>query len=163
EDHQVLVTEGHFRGGQIEFPHAEEAVIIKSLDLLAVSEEALAPRLEGLGIMQAQDFNIAHQQPSALDRRQYLWKGRYVAAREDVFGNPGIGIAGAVGSSDRMQNDDAIIGDQPCAFAKEGVVESHPDMLEHANRHDSVESSTQIAVVFETERRAIGQSFLLRA
>ena len=43
EHHHALLAERHFRGGEIEFPHAHETRVVEPLNLLAMREEALAP------------------------------------------------------------------------------------------------------------------------
>src|SRR3974377_350075 len=93
EVHHILLAERHFGGGEIELPHAHEAPVVNALYVLAVGEEALAPSLQRLCIMQAQDFDVGHQQPGAFDVRHDLGQGWDVAAREDVFGDPRIGGA----------------------------------------------------------------------
>ena len=67
EHHQVLLAERHFRRRQIELPHAHKAPVVNALDLLAVGEEALAPGLQRLGVMQAQDLDVGDQQAGLLD------------------------------------------------------------------------------------------------
>src|SRR5262245_60229858 len=57
EHHHGLLAEGHLRRREVELPHSDEALVIKPLGLFAVGEEALAPGLERLGVVQAQDFD----------------------------------------------------------------------------------------------------------
>ena len=40
ENHHRLLAKRHFRGREIEFPHAYEARIVKALNLLAMSKKA---------------------------------------------------------------------------------------------------------------------------
>ena len=103
------------------------------------------------------------RRPGALDRRQDLRQRRNVAAREDVFADPGIGDAGAFGAADRMQQHDAVVGERGAAFAEELVIEADPDMLEHADRDDAVERAGHVAVVLQPEFDARRQSLLRRA
>src|SRR5690606_24062568 len=91
EDDQILPAEGGFRAGEIEIPHAAEALVVDRLGLVTVDEEACPPVLERLGIVEAKDLDVVDHQPRLLDRRHYLRKGRDVAAREDVFTNEGAG------------------------------------------------------------------------
>jgi hypothetical protein len=53
ENHHRLLAERHLRRRKVEFPHARKPHVIEPLDLLPMGEEAGAPCLEGLGIMQA--------------------------------------------------------------------------------------------------------------
>src|SRR5262245_36715330 len=52
EDHQVLPAEGRFGGRQIELPHPAETLVIDRLGLVAVGEEAVAPVLQSIGVME---------------------------------------------------------------------------------------------------------------
>src|SRR6516164_11459978 len=58
ENHHGLLAKGHLGRGKIKFPHARETRVVEPLGLFAVREEALAPLLERLGIMQAQNLDI---------------------------------------------------------------------------------------------------------
>ena len=159
EYHHVLLAERHLRRREIEFPHAQKRCVVDLLHLLAMREEALAPVLQRLGVVQPQDLDVGDQQPGALDRRQHLGQRRDVAAGEDVFGDPRIGDAGPFGAADRMQQHHAVVGEQVGAFAEERVVVADADMLEHADRDDAVEPLRDVAVVLQAEldagRRAL--------
>ena len=63
EDHQVLPAEGGLGAGEIELPHPAEALVIDRLGLVAVGEEALAPVLQRLGIVQPQDLDVGDHRP----------------------------------------------------------------------------------------------------
>ena len=62
EHHHVALAERHLGGGQVELPHAHEALIVEPHDLVAMGEEALAPGLERLGIVELQDFDVGDDQ-----------------------------------------------------------------------------------------------------
>jgi hypothetical protein len=112
-----------------------------------MGEEAFAPGLERLGIVQAQDFNVGDQQARALDRGQHLGQRWNVAAGKDVLRDPRIGDVGTFRSSDRMQQHHAVVVEQSVAFAKESIVKADANMLEHADRDDAIEFLLHIAIV----------------
>ena len=64
EHHHGLLAEGHLGRGEIELPHPHEALVVEPLDLLAMGEEALAPVLQRLGVVQAQDLDVGDQEPA---------------------------------------------------------------------------------------------------
>ena len=68
EIHHVLLAERHFRGRQIKFPHPRKALVIEPHRFFPPRHETLAPGFQRFGVMQPQDFDVAHQQPGALDR-----------------------------------------------------------------------------------------------
>ena len=122
-----------FRAGEVELPHPHEARVIDALDLGAMGKEPVAPRLEGLRIMQAQDLDVGHQEAGAFDRGHHLGQGGDIAAGEDVLGDPRIGCAGPRRTADRMQHHHAVLGEDVGAFGEVGIVEVDADMLEHAD------------------------------
>ena len=61
-----------------------------------------------------------------------------------------------------MQQRDAVVGEKLGAFAEERVVEADADMLEHADRHDAVETAVDIAIVDQPERRISASAALQR-
>ena len=81
--------------------------------------------------------------PGALDHRQHLRKGRDIAAREDIFCNPGIGDAWTFRAADGMQDHHTVIGEQLSRIFEKGIVVIDPDMLEHSNRDDAIERRLQ--------------------
>src|SRR5262245_6439494 len=91
EHDETLVAEGRLRAGEVELPHAAKPFIEDRRRLVPVGQKALAPRAQGLGIVQAQDFDVGDDQLRPLDRRDHLGKGGNIAAGEDVFGDEGIG------------------------------------------------------------------------
>src|SRR6202166_2785273 len=149
-DH-VAAAECHLGAGEVELPHPHEALIVKPHHLVAVGKETLAPGFERLGIVQLQNFDVADQKAGALDGRQHFGQRRDVAAREDVFGDPGIGDAGRAAAADRVQQRDAIVGEKLRPFAEEDIVKADADMLEHADRYDAVEAAIGIAIVDQVE------------
>ena len=54
-----------------------------------------------------------------------------------------------------MQQSDAVVGEELCAFAEERIVEADADMLEHADRDDAVELAFDVAIIDEPERRVL--------
>jgi hypothetical protein len=89
------------------------------------------------------------------DGRQNFRKRRNVAAREDVFGDPRIGDVRRTAAADRVQQNDAVVGEEFCAFLEEGVVEADADVLEHPDRDDAVEAAPDIAIVDQLKFRAV--------
>src|SRR6516225_4957253 len=75
-------------------------------------EKPLAPGFECLGIVELQDFHIRDDQTRSLDDRQYLRQSGYIAARKYVFGDPGIGDARRIAAANRMQERDAVVGQE---------------------------------------------------
>ena len=78
----------------VKFPHPGKALVVEPHGFFASRHEAFAPCLQRLRIMQPQDLDVADQKSGPLDRRQDLRKRGDVAAREDVFCDPGIGDVG---------------------------------------------------------------------
>ena len=85
------MAKGSLAGRQIELPHAAEPVIVNSRHSGPVGHEPVPPDAQGLGVMQAQDLDIGHDEPAFLDRRENLGHGGNVAAGKDVFLDPGGG------------------------------------------------------------------------
>ena len=59
-----LLAERHLGRGEIELPHPHEALVVEPLGLLAVGQEALAPGLERLGVVQPQDLDVGDEEPA---------------------------------------------------------------------------------------------------
>ena len=133
------------------------------LGLLAVRQEPLAPGLQRFGVVQPQDLDVGDQQARALDRGQHLRQRRDIAAGEDVFGDPGIGDVRPLRAADRVQQHDAVVGQELGAFAEKRVVEDQADVLEHADRDDAVEFFPQVAIVLHAELDRAGQVLFSRA
>src|SRR5712672_3880294 len=57
-----------------------------------------------------------------------------------------------------MQQHDAVVGENAGAFRKERIIEADADMLEHADRDDTVEGAGYVAIV---ERLEGGGAFQL--
>src|SRR6185312_14399521 len=100
EDDLMPSTEADLRN---EFEHAAETIVIKRRDGVTVRSEAASPVAQGFRIMQAQYLEIRSQQPGPLDRRHHLAERRDVAARKDVFSDPGIGVSRGGGLADEVQ------------------------------------------------------------
>ena len=43
ENHEIALPEGHFAGGEIEFPHAAETLVIKRARLSTILLKAIIP------------------------------------------------------------------------------------------------------------------------
>ena len=91
-----------------------------------MGEEAIAPRLERVGVVQPQDLDVGDEEPEALDRASTSDSARDVAAGEDVFLDPGIGGARRLGAADRMQRHDAVVLEQAADRGEEFVVGARP-------------------------------------
>ena len=70
--HHSGVAKGDFAGGQIEFPHPAEPLVVKGGDAGAFGHEAVTPRPQCVGIVQVQHFNVGDIKPGALDRGQHF-------------------------------------------------------------------------------------------
>jgi hypothetical protein len=46
-------------------------------------------------------------------------------------------------------------GEQRCAFLEEGIVVTHADMFEHANRDDAIKRPMQVTIVLQEKTGAI--------
>jgi hypothetical protein len=68
EHHHALFAEGHFRRREIELPHSAKAVVVKAFCLFAPRHESLAPSLERIGVVEAQNLDVSDQQSGALNR-----------------------------------------------------------------------------------------------
>ena len=156
-------SERGLRGGEIELPHPAEALVIDAGDLGAVREEALAPGLQRLGVVEPQDLDVGRLQPDLVDHRQHLRHRRDVAAGEDVLLDPGVGVARAVEAADRVEHHDAVRREQVAAGVEKGAVVADADMLEHADRDDAVERPVDLAIVAEKKAHAVGEAALARA
>ncbi len=163
EIHQVPVAERDLRADQVVLPHPAEALVVDRLHPVALGEEALAPLAERHRVVHPQDFHVGDLEAGLLDRRHHLGDRGDVAAREDVFLDPDIGIAGPVEAADRMDQGDAVRSQQVAADVEERPVVIDADMLEHAHRDDGVERAFDVAVVLEQETRAIRQAAILGA
>lgn len=160
---EVLPAERGFRAGEVELPHAAEAFVVDRLDLVAVGHEALAPRLQRLGIVQPQDFDVGDREAGALDMRHHLRQRRDVAAGEDVLADEGVGGGRRRGAADGVQQHHPVRLQQRGAFVEEGAVLGDADMLEHADRDDAVEPLRQVAVVAQLDMDVVVQPLRARS
>src|SRR5216684_469001 len=80
-----------------------------------------------------------------------------MTAGKYIFGDPWIGVARLVQTSDRVQQHHAVIGELIAATAKKCVVVVEPDMLKHADRNDSVEASPAVSIILHLERNSIAE------
>src|SRR5215471_2114139 len=110
EHHHILLAKRHLGGCEIEFPHAYEARVVKTLGFLAMRQKPFAPSLERLRVVQSEDFDVGDQQARVFDRWQYFGQGGDVTAGENIFRDPRIGDARAFGAADRMQQHNAVVG-----------------------------------------------------
>ena len=146
--------------GEIELPHPAEALVIELGRFVAPRHEALTPGSERVGVVQPQDFDVGHVQAGALDSRQHLGKAWNVAAREDVFPDPGIGRAGNVVAPDRVEQHHSVIIELAARGGEKFVVAADADMFEHADRDDAVEGFMNVAVVLKPKFDPVGQACL---
>ena len=68
EYHQVPVAEGRAATGKVKLPHAAETLAQAFGDFLAMTAEAVEPLGQGVGIMQAQHFDIRRNHSALLHR-----------------------------------------------------------------------------------------------
>ena len=54
-----------------------------------------------------------------------------------------------------MQDHHAVVREQRCAFLEEGIVVTHADMFEHANRDDAIKRPMQVTIVLQEKMGAI--------
>ena len=64
-----VVAEGALGAGEVELPHADEALVVELEHRLAVGEEAAAPFAGGLGVVQREDLGVADQEAGPSRRR----------------------------------------------------------------------------------------------
>ena len=128
-----------------------------------MSEETCAPGFQRIGIVQAQDLDVGHQQAGPLDGRQHFGKRGDVAAGENVFGDEWSGGGRTFRPPDRVQQHDAVGREKLGALAEISVVEAGADVLEHAHGNDAVERSLDVAIVLEAEVHIAAESALLAA
>src|SRR5215469_18815821 len=128
EHHQILAPKGNFRSDEVHLPHPTKTLVIDRSNAVAISLETPAPRAEGLCVVQAQDFEIGDPEAQPLDGRQYLRKRRNITARKDVFSNPRIGRSWPVLAADRVQQRDAVRGEQRFQLVEEAAVMIDPDV-----------------------------------
>src|SRR5262245_10970215 len=158
EHHVTVRAEGDLAADQIKLPHAAEALVIDRADAVAMLVEAAAPLAQRFGIVQTQDLDIRDPQASALDDRQNFGERWDIAAREDVFADPGTGGAGTVGAANRVEQGDAVVGQQIAHLVEELAVVVDADMLEHADRDDAVELAGLLAIVAQVEPDAVAEA-----
>ncbi len=110
--------------------------------------------------MKSQDLDVAHHKPDTFDHGDHFGKCGNVATGKDVFRDPGIRNIGRVRPADRMQHHDPVVGEQFSAASEIGFVEIDADMLEHADRHDAVERTWDVAIVLKQELGRLRQILL---
>lgn len=110
-NHQAAMPEAALRRREIELPHPTESLVVKRFGLITPSEKPLAPSLEGLGVMQPQDFDVGYDEPRALDGGQHFRESRHRSARKDVLRNPTVGGIRSIGTTNGMQEHRAVIGE----------------------------------------------------
>ena len=89
--------------------------------------------------MQAQDLDIGDPQLRSFDRRQDFRERRNVTARKDVFADPRVGRALARPSGRSSATAPLPSGaSSDFELIEERIVVVDADMLEHADRNDSV-------------------------
>src|SRR5687767_9406669 len=71
------------------------------------------------------------------------------AARENIFGNPGIGDARRSGAADGVHQRYTILRQQVAHLLEICIIERAADMLEHADTDDSVVDVSVFAIVGE--------------
>ena len=108
--------------------------------------------------MQAQDLHIRDPQAGALDGREHLRQGRYIAAGKDVFGDEGFGDARLVLPRDGVDHSHPVLAQQAGDGGEIGRVLGFAHVFEHAHRHDAVERTLDIAIVAQLEPHSVRQS-----
>ena len=113
--------------------------------------------------MQPPDLAIGLKEPRRLERARHFRQRGDIAARKDVFRDPGAGGAGRGRAPDSVDQGHAILG-QPVAHGVEiGPVMRHADMFEHADRDDAVELPGHVAVIAQLEFHFVRQPLGLGA
>ena len=120
--------------------------------------EAAPPGSQGIGIMQAQDLDVGNPQLRSFDRGQNFRERRKIPSRKDVLAYPRVGRARPVHAADRVQQCYPVRRQQRLELIEEHFVVVDADVLEHADRNDSVIVPALLAVVAQMEFDAIGQS-----
>src|SRR5690606_13064888 len=110
-----------------------------------------------------QDLDVAHDEARLFDCWKDLRERGNVASREDVLADEGGSGRGRTGPPDRVKKHDAVRLQQRCAFLEEGSVMVDADVLEHADRYDSVKALGEIPVILMLEMDAAARSQRLGA
>src|SRR5581483_4614918 len=118
------------------------------------------PRPERLGVVQAEELDIAEHEAGFLDDRSDIGERRTGAAREDVLLHPGIGLHRAEQADDRVEDEKPVRGQQLVAALEKASVRGPADVLEHADRDDPVISPGYLAVVLEQKPHLAGEPAL---
>ena len=72
KNHQTAVAECQLARGEVKFPHAAKPLIGKATFLSVTRYEALTPTTKRFRIVQAQDFQVGHNQTRTLDNWRNL-------------------------------------------------------------------------------------------
>src|SRR5690606_39450702 len=80
-----------------------------------------------------------------------LLNGRDLRIREDVALDPGIGRALRNIATDGMEQEQAVVGEQPTHVLEVRAVIAPTDVLEHPERVDAIESSLQRSVILQQD------------
>src|SRR5262245_5001959 len=155
EDKLASGPKHQFGTDEIELPHSAKALIIHISDLCATGLEAPAPVVEGLGIVQTQEFNIGHPQARALNFCENFGQRRRIGTGEDILPQPGACGARRAHVADGMQQHQTVIGQQRVDLGEELGIAVHAYMLEHANRNDAIEALGDFSVVQQVEAHAL--------
>ena len=67
------------------------------------------------------------------------------------FAIQGLVEFGGFRAADRVQQHDTVVGEQRGALLEVGVIEVDTDVLEHADRDDTIERTGNVAIVLEQE------------
>ena len=109
--------------------------------------------------MQTEDFDIRSYESSSFDLRDNLRKRRYIAARENVLRDPGIGRPRSAAAADCVQQRHSILFKQCRNLGEVFAVMSCADMFEHADGHDPVKPAGLVAVITQLETDAASEFF----
>jgi len=127
----MYVAKRDFAARQVELPHPAETLVVGRFDLVPVAVESAHPFGDLLGVMQAENFEIGDLESDLLDRGQRFRQGRSVAAREDIFAQPGIGRARLLHAADGVEDEDIVILEQIPGLFEILEIVLGADMLEH--------------------------------
>ena len=76
------------------------------------------------------------------------------------FVTQGLVGTGLVAAADRVQQGDAVLGQDVAQPVEESGIIALADMLEHADRDDAIEGARDIAIVHEADVDLVGEALL---
>src|SRR5690606_24097547 len=102
EHDAATMAEDELDEGEVEFPDSAESLAVVAGDLGPTRGKALAPGLQRLGVVKAEDLDVGDPQSRGLDGGQHFRQGRDISAGKDIFGDPRLGAPAGPVDADGM-------------------------------------------------------------